>query len=160
LNTVHGLLRGTAPSIDLAGEKALQQLLVEVIGAGWAKSAHDCSDGGLAVTLAECCFDSGATGVTVSVPAASSDGGVDTMAATMFGESASRAVISADPAHTADILAAAQRLGVPAAKIGVTGGRDISISIDGHGVVILCAVLEAEACWSNGLTKWFGGSAA
>jgi len=160
LNTVHGLLRGEAPSLDLAQEKALHQLLVEVIGAGCAKSAHDCSDGGFAVTLAECCFDSGATGVSVSVPAASTDGGVDLIAATLFGESASRAVVSVNPSDTAKVLEAARRLGVPAAKIGVTGGRTITIAIDGHGVVIECPVLDAEARWSNGLSKWFGGSAA
>jgi phosphoribosylformylglycinamidine (FGAM) synthase-like enzyme len=133
---------------------------VEIIAAGWAKSAHDCSDGGLAVTLAECCFDSGATGVSVTVPPAASDGGVDLVAATLFGESASRAVVSADPADTAHVLAAARRLGVPAAKIGVTGGREISMAIAGQGVAVQCSVLEAEARWSNGLSKWFGGSAA
>jgi phosphoribosylformylglycinamidine synthase II len=160
LNTVHGLLRGEAPSLDLAREKALHQLLVEIIGARWAKSAHDCSDGGFAVTLAECTFDSGATGVDVTVPAAAADGGVDLVAATLFGESASRAVISADPADTAKVLEAARRLGVPAAKVGVTGGRDIRIAIADHGVVVECSVLDAEARWSNGLAKWFGGSAA
>ncbi|MEI6246493.1 MAG: AIR synthase-related protein, partial [Acidobacteriota bacterium] len=160
LNTVHGLLRGEAPALDLAREKALHQWLVEVIGAGQVKTAHDCSDGGFAVTLAECCFDSGATGVNVTVPMASSDGGVDPVAATLFGESASRVVVSVDPAHTASVLAAAARLGVPAMKIGVTGGRDITVAIAGHGVVIQCPVLDAEARWSQGLSKWFGGSAA
>jgi len=160
LNTVHGLLRGSAPSLDLAREKALHELLVEVIGAGLAKSAHDCSDGGLAVTLAECCFDSGGLGVSVTVPVASNDGGVDLIAATLFGESASRAVVSVDPANTAKVLEAARRLGVPAVAIGVTGGHDLAISIAGHGVVIQCAVRDAEDRWSRGLSKWFGGSAA
>ena len=160
LNTVHGLLRGEAPVLDLAREKALHELLVEIIGAGYARSAHDCSDGGLAVTLAECCFDSGAIGVNVTVKAASSDGGVDLAAATLFGESASRAVVSVDPANTEKVLSAAARLQVPAGKIGVTGGGDITIAIAGHGVVVQCPVPEAEARWSMGLSKWFGGSAA
>ena len=160
LNTVHGLLRGTAPSLDLSREKALQQLLVEIIGAGWARSAHDCSDGGLAITLAECCFDSGAIGVNVTVPPASGDGGVDVVAATVFGESASRAVVSVDPGESAKVMDAARRLGVPATKIGVTGGREIIIAVAGHGVVIQCPVVEAESRWSTGLSKWFGGGAA
>lgn len=160
LNTVHGLLRGEAPALDLAREKALHELLVEIIGAGDARSAHDCSDGGLAVTLAECCFDSGAIGVNVTVNAASNDGGVDLVAATLFGESASRVVVSVDPANTENVLSAAARLQVPAVKIGVTGGGDISIAIAGHGVVIQCPVSQAEARWSMGLSKWFGGSAA
>ncbi|TAK12872.1 MAG: phosphoribosylformylglycinamidine synthase subunit PurL, partial [Acidobacteria bacterium] len=77
LKTLHGLIKGEAPSIDLAREKALHQLLYESIGAGLVRSAHDCADGGFAVTIAECCFDSGGIGVDVSIPAAKSDGGVD-----------------------------------------------------------------------------------
>jgi phosphoribosylformylglycinamidine synthase len=156
LKSVHGLIKGEAPTLDLAREKALHELLYTSIGAGLIKSAHDCSDGGLAVTLAECCFDSGGVGVNVTVPAASSDGGVDLVAATLFGESASRAVVSVAPGDTARLLEAAKALGVPARKIGVTGGSSIAIAIDGKGGVIEVPVSDAETRWSTGLSTWFG----
>src|SRR5688572_13764725 len=65
LKTVHGLVAGDAPHIDLAAERALIEVLVEAAARRIVESAHDCSDGGLAVTLAECAFDSGGIGVTV-----------------------------------------------------------------------------------------------
>ena len=59
---VHDLVRGVPPALDLAGERALQSLLVELATERLIRSAHDCSDGGLAVTLAECCFGTGGIG--------------------------------------------------------------------------------------------------
>jgi phosphoribosylformylglycinamidine synthase len=66
LKTMHGLIRGEAPSLDLAREAALQRVLVEGAGDGIIRSAHDCAEGGLVVTIAECCFDS-SLGVEVDV---------------------------------------------------------------------------------------------
>ena len=71
LYRVHGLIRGQAPALDLDAEKRLQRLLVDAAAEGLLLSAHDCSEGGLAVTLAECCFDTGGIGVVVDVPEAS-----------------------------------------------------------------------------------------
>src|SRR5688572_27424494 len=67
LKSVHGMVRGVPPTLDLAREAALQRLLVESIAAGVISSAHDCAEGGFAVALAECCFDTG-FGVSVDVP--------------------------------------------------------------------------------------------
>src|SRR5690606_40579746 len=89
---------------------------------GAIRSAHDCAEGGLAVTLAECCFEAGGAGADVDVPVAATDGGVDATTATLFGESASRVVVSVAPDRTAAVLAAAHAAGVPAARIGTTGG--------------------------------------
>src|SRR5262245_22878265 len=92
LKTVHGLLRGQPPALDLARERALIGLIVDLVSRRIVRSAHDCAEGGLAVTLAECCFDSGGMGADVNVAAAAGDGGIDRLAATLFGESASRIV--------------------------------------------------------------------
>ena len=70
LYRVHGLIRGQAPALDLDAEKRLQRLLVDAAAEGLLLSAHDCSEGGLAVTLAECCFDTGGIGVVADVPEA------------------------------------------------------------------------------------------
>jgi phosphoribosylformylglycinamidine synthase len=159
LKTIHGLVRGVPPRLDLAREKALIGLLERLIHERRLRSAHDCAEGGLAVTVAECCFDSGGVGADIDVPAAASDGGVDRLAATLFGESASRVVVSVAPDQTEAVLDAARRAGVPAARIGSTGGAAIRIAVD-HVVAIDCAVSEAEARWSSSLANWLAGRAA
>lgn len=147
------------PSLDLARERALQRLLVDLAGRSLIGSAHDCAEGGLAVTLAECCFDANGVGATIDVAEAASDGGVDVLAATLFGESASRVIVSVAPDAVEAVLAAAREAGVPAARAGRTGGTAIRIAIDGTEVVNV-SVAEAEARWRTGLAGWLGGQAA
>jgi phosphoribosylformylglycinamidine synthase len=159
LHTVHGLTRGLPPALDLAAEGALQTLLVDLVARGAVRSAHDCSEGGLAVTLAECCFEGGSIGASVDVAGAASDGGVDRLTATLFGESTSRVLVSVAPDESASVLAAAKLAGVPAAVIGRTGDRAIRIAVDGTKV-IECSVLEAEARWSAALGNWLDSRVA
>jgi phosphoribosylformylglycinamidine synthase len=159
LKTVHGLIRGVPPMLDLGRERALQTLLVEAAAAGWVGSAHDCADGGFAVALAECCFDSPGGGADVAIGAASSDGGVERLAATLFGESATRAIVSIRPDQMPAFLAAASKLGVPARAIGRTGGNRLRISVD-DVVVINVPLAEAQAQWRDGLARWFARPAA
>jgi phosphoribosylformylglycinamidine (FGAM) synthase-like enzyme len=159
LKTIHGLLRGRPPILDLAREHALHLLLVDLAARGLVRSAHDCADGGFAVTLAECCCDSGSIGASVDVSSADSDGGVDRIAATLFGESASRVLVSVAASQVDTVLAAAAKAGVPARRIGRTGGANLRIAIDG-AVVIDCSVDEAETRWTMGLTRWLARPAA
>ena len=67
LKTVHGQVRGVPPRVDLARERAVQQLFPALVAERLIESAHDVSDGGLAVTLAECCFDTDGVGVSVDL---------------------------------------------------------------------------------------------
>jgi phosphoribosylformylglycinamidine synthase len=134
-------------------------LIVDLIARRLVRSAHDCADGGLAVTLAECCFDSGGIGADVAIAGAPADGGVDRLAATLFGESASRIIVAVDPTRTADVLAAARAAGVPATRIGRTGGNAIRISVDGQPAID-CAVSDAEARWRSSLASRIAGRAA
>ena len=150
LKTLHGLIRGVPPRLDLAVERALQGLLVDLVARGLVSSAHDCAEGGLAVTLAECCFGSGGVGADVDVPASASDGGVDRLAATLFGESASRVIVSVDPQATAGVLAAARSAGVEAARIGRTGGPRLVVRVSG-AAEIDCRVEDAERVWSESI---------
>ena len=148
LKTVLGAVRGAPPSLDLAAEKALIALLVAAAAAGRLQSAHDCADGGVAVTLAECAFDTGGIGLEVDLPAAGDD------AATLFGESASRAVVSVRSEDREAFLALARQAGVPAQVIGRSGGSRLLLRIDGR-TVIDCAVSEAEQAWSTTIEKYF-----
>ena len=67
LKLVYDIVAGTPPALDLAAERALQDLLVALADERLIRSAHDCSDGGLAVTIAESCFDTGGIGAEASI---------------------------------------------------------------------------------------------
>ncbi|MBA3949200.1 MAG: hypothetical protein H0X44_04565 [Acidobacteria bacterium] len=152
LKTIHGLVRGVPPALDLERERAVQTLVVEAASNGWARSAHDCSDGGFAVALAECCFTGGG-GADVTVAAEGPRPGGEAIAA-LFSESASRVILSAADGTTGDLLARAKALGVPAAVIGRSGGDRIRITVGGTAVID-CATAEAEERWKNGVTRYF-----
>jgi phosphoribosylformylglycinamidine synthase len=161
LKVVHGLVRGDAPALDLQREAALLKLVTETAAAGLLRSAHDCSDGGIAVTLAECCFDTGGIGATVEL-AASSDPSTpspDPSIPALFGESASRIVVSVNPSNENDVLACAKAAGVPARRIGTTGGSRLEISIAGQKTIDV-TVSEAEQIWATALESFFKRTAA
>ena len=156
LKTVHGQVRGIPPRIDLARELAVQQLLPALIAGRLIESAHDVSDGGLAVTLAECCFDTEGVGVSVDVPAAIGEpwaGAQDGAVAdeqTLFGESAPMVVVSTVAAQADAVVARATAAGIPARIIGRTGGAQIRIAIDGRDALAL-TVAEAETTWGTAI---------
>ncbi|MBA3298432.1 MAG: phosphoribosylformylglycinamidine synthase subunit PurL [Acidobacteria bacterium] len=154
LKTVHGLVRGQPPMLDLERERALIELLGRASSGRLLRSAHDCSDGGLAVTLAECAFDSGGIGCTVNVPPAASR-----FDATLFGESASRVIVSAKPQDAATLLQLAAEHGVPAQIVGSTGGSRIRITVGGARAID-CDVEEAHRAWATALERFFAGRAA
>ena len=130
LKTVHGLVPATPRRSILHARSALQRLVVDgERRAGLLRSAHDCSDGGLAVTLAECCFDARRDR---REPAVDWLLVADPTIGDVFGESASRVIVSAATERRSGLLAraaAAGRAGAPA--IGTTGGDRVRISVAG-----------------------------
>jgi len=155
LKMAYGIVQGEAPGLDLTAERALQDLLVALADARLLRSAHDCSDGGLAVTLAECTFDTAAIGADVSIEGVSiaRDENVN-RAAALFGESATRVVVSVSPGATAGVLERAKAAGVPARVIGRTGGQSLRVAVGGQ-VAIDVAVSEAERVWSGSIEHYF-----
>jgi phosphoribosylformylglycinamidine synthase subunit PurL len=155
LKVVFDQVRGLPPAIDLAAERALQDLLVALASERLIRSAHDCSDGGLAVTIAECCFDTGGIGAEAAIGAVSvaEDAAVNEAAA-LFGESASRAVLSVAPHNVAAVLEHAAALRVPARVVGQTGGNRLRIAVDGR-IAIDQAIDEAERLWSSAVESHF-----
>jgi phosphoribosylformylglycinamidine synthase len=156
LKTIHGLVRGTPPDLDLQTAGALNRLLPEIVAQRLVESAHDCSDGGLAVALAECCFDSGGVGAEIAVELAPAQPGLDAMAMTLFGESASRVLLGVDEQHLEAVMASARDAGVPASRIGRTGGDRICVRIAG-ALAIDCTVADAEQRWATSLANWMDG---
>jgi phosphoribosylformylglycinamidine synthase subunit PurL len=110
-----GRLEGGPPMLDLAAELALQRLLAELAGRRLLASAHDLSDGGLAVALVEATLAAG-VGATVALPE-----GLPPLAA-LVSESASRVLLAAEPVAAGELLALAGGAGVPAVRLGGTGG--------------------------------------
>jgi phosphoribosylformylglycinamidine synthase subunit PurL len=160
LKTVHGVVAGAAPHIDLGRERALIEVLVEAAAERIIESAHDCSDGGLAVTLAECAFDSGGIGLAVDVPGVGGGhGNAWTNLGVLFGEAGGRAIVSVSPGKRQALEALAARSGVPATLIGTTGGPRITIAIDGQDAIDV-DLSEMEQLWSSTLGRYFAGRAA
>ena len=131
LQRVHGLKTGSPPRCDLEREANLHLALRGLIHTGVVKSAHDCSDGGLAVALAECCISRpiaretpGLIGAVIDL----SGYGDLRQDALLFGESQGRVVISVAPLHAAKVIAQAQALGVPASRLGTVGGSALQIT--------------------------------
>jgi phosphoribosylformylglycinamidine synthase II len=159
LKVLHHMVRGVPPALDLERERRLIALLGTAASAGILRSAHDCSDGGLAVTLAECAFDTGGIGCDVNIPGVPGHAVASTDIATLFGESASRVVVSAHGSDTSALLRMAADTGVPAKLIGRTGGGRIAIRVDDRAVLDV-SVDEAEQLWSTAIARHFRGRAA
>jgi phosphoribosylformylglycinamidine synthase len=148
---LHNTVAGPAPELDLAREKALQQLVVRAVRDGLVESAHDCAEGGLAVTLAECCFDT-QVGVSVDLPGVANVPAPFRVNATLFGESASRVVVSVRPENVDALHALAAACGVPAVVIGQTGGERVTLRVDG-AVAVDVAVAQAETEWATAIER-------
>ena len=155
LVTIHGKLAGPPPPLDFAVEKRLQTALRRLVREGLAASAHDCSEGGLAVALAECCLAPNGERLGVEVSLASVVGA----AALLFGEDASRAVVSCAPEHVARALALCATEGVPAVEAGVVGG-DALVIRRGEESLVNVPTAELEAAWRGALPKLLAAHAA
>ncbi|MCU1303730.1 MAG: phosphoribosylformylglycinamidine synthase subunit [Candidatus Sulfotelmatobacter sp.] len=126
---VLGELWGYPPELDLEKEAALQKAVIELVQQGLVESVHDCSDGGLAVALAEKGF---AKGIGARVSLASNGLPAEFV---LFGEDASRIVISCDPVDVSRIQQLAGKYGIAAEAVGETIGEQLEISLDAKLIV-------------------------
>jgi phosphoribosylformylglycinamidine synthase subunit PurL len=145
--TIAGIVAGEPPAIDLAAEKRLIDLLVALAASGAVQSAHDISDGGLAVTLAESCFASRGLGVETRIE------GEANPEYALFGERGARAVVSVAPGKVGAVLATAREYKVGAREIGsVTRDNTLRIQYKGRGVVE-APVPKLQDTWANSLQR-------
>ncbi|NGQ97027.1 phosphoribosylformylglycinamidine synthase subunit PurL [Brevibacillus sp. SYP-B805] len=145
---VTGGISGRPPQLDLAREAALQQLVLTAIRRGWVKSAHDLSEGGLGVAVAESCFGKG-IGATIGI---NTELRADVA---LFSESQSRVLISASPEHVDAIRGLAKELDVPVQKIGKTGGDRLVVTINGREAVN-APLHELHAAWKDAIPCLIG----
>jgi phosphoribosylformylglycinamidine synthase len=140
LKTMHSRAAGRPPRLDLEAEKALHRLLAEAAAERLLRSAHDVSDGGLAVALAECCFRGEEPGVggrfdldDLPVLEAGESGVMARADVLLFSETPSRAVVTTRDEFRLRELAG--RHGVRWARLGETGGDRLTITRQGAAVV-------------------------
>jgi phosphoribosylformylglycinamidine synthase II len=132
LQHICGHKAGLPPQIDLKSEKALHQFLVAAVRAGHLASAHDLSDGGLAVALAESCI----SGARLGFEAYGADILLEDAIrpdALLFGETQSRALLSCDPGREAALMALAAKFKVPLRRIGTVGVGSLRLRAQGAG---------------------------
>lgn len=153
LKVVHGRKEGVPPRVNFETERRLHDTVRALIIKGLVKSAHDCSEGGLAVALAEsaisgpnrlgAAIDFGTTGLQSEV--------------LLFNESQSRIVLSVAAADAAAVLAQAQESGVPARQIGRVEEGVLRIAADGNEYKWESARLQDA--WGNAISKCMSASA-
>jgi phosphoribosylformylglycinamidine synthase subunit PurL len=153
LKVVHGQKAGRTPRLSFDLEKKVHAAVLAAIRAGLVKSAHDCSEGGLAVALAESCFENG-LGAEVTLP---SGPALDkypenaARAALLFGESQSRIILTVAPENADRVLADLAAAGIPHSKLGVVEGHDLHITA--HGKRLSAPVAELKDLWSTSIPR-------
>jgi phosphoribosylformylglycinamidine synthase subunit PurL len=172
LQRVHGVKNGTPPRCDLEKEKELHLALRSLIYSGVVKSAHDCSEGGLAVALAESCISQQVAretprliGAEIDLTSAagapeSAPGNTTTEAqaaltqrldALLFGEAQGRVIISVAAVDAVKVLAQAKILGITATRIGTVGGGGLQIKT--AGATLSSDVSELHDLWWNAIAR-------
>ena len=156
LQCVRALKTGTPPRCDLEKERQLHNTVRSFIACGQIKSAHDCSEGGLAVALAESCISQQIARETPRLIGAKIDLSFAVSASTrlealLFGETQSRIVVSAAPANVVKIVERAKILGLAATQIGVVEGSELAIKagvLEGKWPLV-----ELHDLWWNAIAR-------
>lgn len=143
LYSLHGKTAGSPPEIDLEREKNLQQLLVEAAQRKLLLSAHDCSEGGVAVALAESAI-SGDLGINIELP--KFDGRLDEL---LFGEDQSRVVASLEDEKLEELSELCRKYLIPHAVLGEVNGERFIVSVEGKGEIINLPLQEISKIWSE-----------
>jgi phosphoribosylformylglycinamidine synthase len=149
--TIHGVEAGSPPTVNLAAEKRLIAALVALANEGKLQSAHDVSDGGLAVTLAESCFASDGLSARISLASKEPD------EAALFGERGARAIVSVTPENVAAVRRIAAQYEVAVVEVGRVTRGEFRIELNGREAVSAEVPSLADA-WSGALERLLGGN--
>jgi len=158
LKVCHGMKIGPPPHVELGLEVKVQSVVRDLIRGGLVKSAHDCSEGGLAVALAECCFNPGGLlGADVNLEncggsrvGCAGDTPASTEAA-LFNESQSRIVISVAPTNLRRAMSILRERGVPFKELGKVRGDELRIQVNDETFRWLVADLYDD--WWNAIRR-------
>jgi phosphoribosylformylglycinamidine synthase II len=154
--TIAAIVAGEPPAIDLTAEKHLQDCLVALAAEGALQSAHDISDGGLAVTLAESCFASAPNSSSLLGAVITIDDSSFPAEHALFGESGARAIVSVTPSKLAAVLNTARQYNVAARELGQVT-RDGSFRIQHKGRAVIDGSIEQlRDAWATSLQRALG----
>jgi len=151
LKVIHGRKTGRVPSLNYEREIALQETLRALIRSRLVRSAHDCSEGGLAVALAESCIG-GPAQIGAVLDLGDAEGMSPVQA--LFNEAQSRVVLSVSAPNAAVVLALCEWRGVPARRIGTVGGAFLAVSI--RGVETRWSCEELHRAWAESIERTMG----
>ena len=152
LREIHHKVRGVPPFLDLDLEKKVQELCLYGIRQCIIKSAHDTSEGGLAVALAECCIQAENKKNTGAVIELSDDIRVDAL---LFGETQSRIIITVSPERVKELEGVAVSMGTPVTVIGKVGGEKLVIRHKSAAVIDMSVDHMADA-WRKAIPGYLG----
>ena len=147
LQTEYGKKEGSVPKLNLENEMKLQKLLISQIESGKIKAAHDLSEGGFMVCLAEMLFGSNKLGLSLSIPVA------ERLDATLFGESQGRVIVAVNPSDSEDLITFAQSAGVQIDSLGTTDKTGILKVNFGKEEVLDVKVDELHLVWENAIPQ-------
>ena len=156
LARIHGVTAGAPPRVDLAAERELIEALLAAIRGGYVSSAHDCSDGGLAVALAECCI--GERSEQFGADVTLDDWRHLPLRALLFGEAQGRIIVST--ARPADLLATAGRHRVPARRIGTVRAASASLRISVGGRTLDAPLARLATAYHDAIPRTMERSVA
>jgi phosphoribosylformylglycinamidine synthase len=154
---IHGFVGGAPPPVDLEAESRLQRFLQAAAAAGLLASAHDCSDGGLALALAEAAiggpYADAPMGVSVDLTGYAP--GVDAPAL-LYGEDGARAVLSCPPEVADRLGSLADEHGVPGTRIGTVGVPGSEVAITLKHETLRWSSSELRQCYFNAIPRRMG----
>jgi len=153
LKEIHRVTAGRAPQLDLRLEQAVQKTALEAIGKGLVNSAHDCSEGGLAAALAECCVSNKDKMIGANINNLYYNMRADAL---LFGESQSRIILSCAKDSVEKVRKIALRFKAPFCVIGRTGGRFLKI-LNGIKELIYLPIEDLSEQWRGSLKKRIEG---
>ncbi|HEX8297439.1 MAG TPA: phosphoribosylformylglycinamidine synthase subunit PurL, partial [Chthoniobacteraceae bacterium] len=154
LKVLHGRKAGRVPELDFTVERALHDALRSMIKSGLVKSAHDCSEGGLAVALAESCLSNPANQIGATVQLSGENASAGSLLDLLFNEAQSRIVLSTSATNAAAVLALLEWRGVPARRLGTVGGD--ALKITAHGQEITWPISELHHAWFESIAEAMG----
>ena len=150
LQTEYGKKEGTCPNVDLDEETKIQDFLLESIGSGNINAAHDLSEGGLLVAIAEMLFENPELGAELALDSLGDSNRLDAL---LFGESQGRVLVAVEKDHLNTVLDSAQKSGLSAMSLGVTSdsGR-LKLSVAGNEILD-SEVNKLHKVWSESIPE-------
>ena len=145
LKTQHAKKEGAVPEVSLENEKKVQDLLIGQIEAGRIVAAHDLSEGGLLVCLAEMLFGKNNIGVSISIP---TNGRIDS---TLFGESQGRVIVAVSSSDSNEFISCSKTAGVQANFLGRTSDSGMMQINMGQKVVLSTSIADLHSVWENAI---------